>query len=121
MKELSTRLPSPSSWAPWTRDAEGSRAGDLSRWIFYVSVPVQLKVLIPYMVGDVTCCSEGCVVYKVFDVFVVHDGGWVALLRQLSLHWGAWRVWRNRDKPGEQSQAERSRRVSPIELSELRG
>ncbi len=26
------------------------------------------------MVGDVTCCSEGCVVYINFDVFVVRDG-----------------------------------------------
>ena len=32
--------------------------------IFYVSVPVQLRVLIPYMVGDVTGCSEGCVVIQ---------------------------------------------------------
>ena len=60
-------LLSPSSWAPWTWDAEGSSAGDLGRVIFYVSVPVQLihlSRLIPYRVGDVTGCSEGCVVIQ---------------------------------------------------------
>jgi hypothetical protein len=36
--------------------------------------PVQLRVLIPYRIGDGTGCSEGCVVYINFDVFVVRDG-----------------------------------------------
>ena len=52
-------------------------AGDLRRVDFYVSVPVQLghlSLLIPYRVGGVTGCSEGCAVYTVFDVFVVRDG-----------------------------------------------
>ena len=51
-----------------------SSAGDLRRWIFYVSVPVQLRVLIPYGIGDSTGCSEGCVVYEVFVVFAVREG-----------------------------------------------
>jgi len=57
--------------------------GTCGRVIFYVSVPVclshlrhlsHLGVLIPYGIGDVTGCSEGCVVYINFDVFVVRDG-----------------------------------------------
>jgi hypothetical protein len=53
---------------------KGPGQGTCGRWIFYVSVPVQLRVLIPYMVGDVTGCSEGCAFYINFDVFVVRDG-----------------------------------------------
>ena len=55
----------------------GLGQGTCGRWIFYVSVPVQLchlSRLIPYRVGGVTCYSEGCVVYINFDVFVVRDG-----------------------------------------------
>ena len=42
----------------------GPGQGTCVRVIFYVSVPVQLKVLIPYMVGDPTGCSEGCAVIQ---------------------------------------------------------
>ena len=77
---------------------QGTCGRDLGRVIFYVSVPVQLyhlSRLIPYRVGVVTCCSEGCAVIQSglagMSEMVLGD-----TTETVVSHWWTWCVWWDR-------------------------
>jgi len=57
------------------------------------------------MVGDVTGCSEGCVVYINFDAFVVRDGV-VAHYQDSCVQLGSCGCLEEQSGPGEQRQTE---------------